>query len=230
MASLSGFLDKFCKVWQAGTDARLSIECHAGQVWVSLYQHILHPHSPPQKHPRRPGPSRLRRRARRVEARAAEKAAAAATAEVAAQTDDNPRTADVAVQATIVPPVNVQPHEGPPAAQVDHVDRHDCAEQAQHCPTAAFHVRDEVFPDRTFQPAVQAEPPQHDVSHQQDIPQVDGLEDTQHVWSCKCCMFMKFFDTEDELQQHHDGPDDRGLPHFLNYEECALCYLWHVWP
>ena len=50
------------------------------------------------------------------------------------------------VQATVVPPVNVQPHEGPPTAQVDHVDRHDCAEQVQQCRTAAFYVRDEIFP------------------------------------------------------------------------------------
>ena len=224
---LNTFLAKFCKVWQAGTDARLLIECHAGQVWVSLHQHILHPPAPPQKHPRRPGPSRLRRRARRAEARAAATAVAASTAEVAVQTDNLPRTAEVAVQAALVP-APVQPHQGPPAAQVDPVDRHDCAEQAQQCPTAAFHVRDAIFPEL----AEQAEPPHHDVPHphpQQNIPQMDGLEDTQHVWSCKCCMFMKLFNTEDELQLHHNGPDDRGLPHFLNYEECAICYPWHVW-
>ena len=87
--------------------------------------------------------------------------------------------------------------------------------QAQYCPTAAFQVQYSVCPDRTFESAAQAESPPHAVSQQhQNIPQVDGMEEAQH----ECCMFKKFFNTE-----------DRGLLHFLDYEECDICYPWHVW-
>ena len=85
---------KFQEFWQAGKDARLNLECHAGQVWLHLQVHLPQP-PPPQRqqcHPPRQGPSRLRRRARRAEARskAAEKAAnQTATADVSQQTDED---------------------------------------------------------------------------------------------------------------------------------------------
>ena len=65
----------FQKFWRTGKNARLNVECHAGKVWASL--HVSVPQSPPSpqqqyRHhlPRRPTPSRLRRRARRAAARA----------------------------------------------------------------------------------------------------------------------------------------------------------------
>ena len=56
---------------QSGQDARLHMECHAGQVWLSFHLHVDPP--PPkqqQQHRRHYGPSRLRRRARRADAHA----------------------------------------------------------------------------------------------------------------------------------------------------------------
>ena len=97
---LSIFIDKFRSVWQAGTDARLFIECHTGQAWVSLHHHILRPPPPLKQPPHQPGPSRLCRRLSRADARAAE--AAVATAEMAVQTNDVPQTSEVAVQAALL--------------------------------------------------------------------------------------------------------------------------------
>ena len=59
----------------------------------------------------------------------------------------------------------------------------------------------------------------------QNIPQVDGgLENVDREWWCYCCEYAKLFDTEELLHQHHDDPE-----HFVTYEECNICYPWHVW-
>ena len=221
---LSIFINKFRSVWQAGTDARLFIECHAGQAWVSLHHHIPRPPPPLKQPPRHPGPSRLHRRRRRADARAAE--AAVATAEMAVQTDDVPQTSEVAVQAALV----VQPNQVPPAEQVDPVPP---------LPVYPFlppphHLHDEVCQDQVYAAAEQVEHRSQQFSS--NIPQLDGLMESQviadqqtHIWSCKCCQYEKFFKTEDELQLHHNTRDDRGLEHFLKYKECNICYPWHVW-
>ena len=97
---------QFQEFWKAGKDARLNLECHAGEVWLQLHVHL--PQPPPHQsyhHPHLPrqGPSRLRRRARRSEARekAAEKAVnPTVTAEVSTQTtEEEIETTDAAVQA-----------------------------------------------------------------------------------------------------------------------------------
>jgi hypothetical protein len=87
-------------------------------------------------------------------------------------------------------------------------------------------------PDR---PAGQAAPPPHHHASP-GIPQLDGsMFDNTHEqaslnvtsygeWSCKCCMYETFFDTEDMLKHHHDENHD-----FIEYEECNLCYTGHVW-
>ena len=81
MTAASELFGRFEELWHAGKNARLNMECYAGQAWLSLHIHL--PHQPPhQPHlQRRQGPSRLRRRARREAARksgsAAVKAAAA---------------------------------------------------------------------------------------------------------------------------------------------------------
>ena len=99
MSEATELFSKFQHIWQAGTDARLSLECHAGQVRLNLQVHLLHP--PQQHHPPRqgPSPSRLRRHAKRAEARAAEKATVntntnskIATANACVQTDYEPFT------------------------------------------------------------------------------------------------------------------------------------------
>ena len=150
---LTNFLAKFRNEWQAGTDARLVIECHAGQAWIHLHQPLGYHPSPPHKHhPRRPGPSRLRRRARRAEARKAESATPketpALTAEVAVQTDVPADTFDAAVKAS---DNAAAPTDLPPAGQAGLG-----AGNAQY----PHHVPDELCPDGEYQsPAVQAAPP-----------------------------------------------------------------------
>ena len=80
----SEIFSKFQHFWRAGTNARLSMECHAGQVWMSLHVHLPSPlpQKQQQHHPRRPGPYRLRRRARRAKAREQ-------TAEKVVESDDS---------------------------------------------------------------------------------------------------------------------------------------------
>ena len=73
------------------------MECHAGQVCLSFHLHVdHHPPKQQQQHRRHYGPSRLRRRARRADARAAANAAMKKhvavevnTAEKAVQTEIN---------------------------------------------------------------------------------------------------------------------------------------------
>ena len=77
MTEVEELLAAFLKFQRSGTNARLSVECHAGKVWATLHVNInnqTHPPPPPwQEHQhhahRRATPSRLRRRARRAAAR-----------------------------------------------------------------------------------------------------------------------------------------------------------------
>ena len=213
---LANFLSKFCKEWQAGTDARLYVECHAGQAWVSLHQPLGHlPPPPPSSSRRPPGPSRLRRSAKRAQARAAASATPVptATAEIAVQTDDAETFAAVA-KAVVIPATVPQPPQAP-ADKAGHQ-----AEQV----LLTHHVPDALCPDGVYQsPAVQVVPPCHDVT-QPAIPQLDGHNDDP-VWSCKCCYYETFFDTEADLKQHHDHVHGD----FLTYEECCICYPWCMW-
>ena len=192
-------------------------------MWINLQVHLLHPPAPEQYHPHpRQGPSRLRRRVRRAEARskAAGKATQKSTVEVSVQTDDDQiKTMDAAVQ------VESQDHVLP--------------NHAPHLPVHPFpppqHLLDEVCHDQLYAAAVQAEHHPQQSHVPPNIPQIDGamlspvVEDETQIWSCKCCSFQRFFKTEDELQQHHNSLDDRGLQHMLRYDECNICYPWHVW-
>ena len=66
------FLGKFREMWRDGLDARLAVECHAGQAWISIHHRLPFPPSfSPQSPNKRPSPSRIRHRARRAHARAA---------------------------------------------------------------------------------------------------------------------------------------------------------------
>ena len=56
------FLSNFKETWQAGKDARLYLECHAGQVWMNLHLRLTLPPPPKHQHQlKKPGPSRLGR-------------------------------------------------------------------------------------------------------------------------------------------------------------------------
>jgi hypothetical protein len=79
---------QFYSLWQAGNDARLNLECHAGKAQIHLQLHLHlqpqphhHPPPPPQQPRLHLGPSQLRRRARRELARATAAEAANPAAE-----------------------------------------------------------------------------------------------------------------------------------------------------
>ena len=228
MADLRTLLDKFQNEWHAGKDARLNFECHAGKVWINLNLCIEHHPPPQQQNPpkRQPGPSRLRRRAKRAAARAAAANAAedeapedeaAAAAEMAVQADTSPPTPthDIAVQAELAQTVHEPPH-GLSAAQAGRPAQ--AAEQAQPWLHA---VLDRFCRDQEFQQAEQA-------SHflpTQTIPQLDGGPVSGNFadqWSCKCCTYETFFESEDQLEEHH-------VAHMVEYLECNICYNGHVW-
>ena len=41
-------------------------------------------------------------------------------------------------------------------------------------------------------------------------------------WICRCCYYAHSFMTEDDLKKHHDTL-------MMEYDECNICYPWHVW-
>ena len=133
MTEIKELLHKFQDLWQAGSDACLNLECHAGQVWMKFQVKLCHPPPPKHRPSSRQGPSRLRRRARRAEERAA-----------AAQLAEEVPTKEVAVQATPTPPHqhHVAVQAAPPPRHQHHV-----AVQAAPPPRHQHHV------------AVQAAPP-----------------------------------------------------------------------
>ena len=75
----------------------------------------------------------------------------------------------------------------------------------------------------------------------QNIPQIDGhvADDVEEqgdgddqdwinpdpisgMWICRCCYYAHSFMTEDDLKTHHDTLT-------MLYDECNVCYPWHVW-
>jgi hypothetical protein len=249
---LFNFVTKFVSLWHLGRDAQLFASTCDGQATVKLHLHLGHCPPAPQHQqpaPRRSGPSRVRRRARR--AAAAVKAAAAPvtpTVEAAVKAvDDSQETAVEAVLPALslighagqadLPPQHVPApqahqvghHPDPAAAQVAPQQLPSLpAEQAQPLP-APSHVRDAFCTDKHYRSAAQAAPPpQYDVRNviHQTIPQLDGFMPPNlpdHEWSCKCCRYETFFHTEDQLEHHHDHA------HMVTYEECNICFTRHVW-
>jgi hypothetical protein len=241
---------EFSNQWLAGLQPQLSLETGPdGQIWVHTRVAagdvptralIVRPHDAaaeaqgrcqageaPQHHrPRRKGPSYQKRLLRRAAARAA-----AATADQAVQTAvETAKPADEAVQPVHPPPQVAAAEAPPPPAQ-------------PHQQNLWSVLRDELCPDTDYSTAVQAVlprpqpyvPPHMSRASIHHIPQLDGGSTLNYqdqdedqgeevVWSCKCCRYEKFFDTEDDLHRHHDGPG-----HMLTYEECNICYPWHVW-
>ena len=88
LTQFQSFVGKFVSLWEQGLDARLNVNCSAGQAWVQLHVGLGDAHGPqqqePQGHVRVPGPARLRRRQRRAEERRkeAENAKEASTGKV----------------------------------------------------------------------------------------------------------------------------------------------------
>ena len=113
-AAMQELFANFQQFWRSGKDAHLSMECHAGQAWLQLRVHLPQPHQ--QQKPRRPGPSRIRRRARRTEARAVAEIAAAThgSAETFSKVVENDEPREKAVQANFLPP--------PQVSQIENVD------------------------------------------------------------------------------------------------------------
>ena len=235
----------FSNQWLAGLQPQLMLETDRdGQIWVSSRvvagdtpthsKLVLRRHAeeaeagarqagdaglrpPLHRRPRRHGPARHRRRLRREAARAA--AAAASTADKAeektADKEENvPSAARAAhspthlTQGQVVAAEALSPVLQPP-------NHHD-----QKCQNFRS-VRDEVCPDGVYDAAEQAG---HHRPQSPNIPQVDGIENADREWWCYCCEYAKLFETEELLHQHHDDPD-----HFVTYEECNICYPWHVW-
>ena len=112
---LQSFVNKFINLWKSWFEAKLNLETQAGQVCVSIQLGLGTLHQPP--YCRQPGPSRLRRRARRAEAHAAQSADQAADLPVAVEVANTdaaveaavpvPPTAEVAVESVPNPPCTV---------------------------------------------------------------------------------------------------------------------------
>ena len=213
---------------------------HDGQIFVTskvsaaANAQILPP-PPPKHHHRQPGPSRLRRRARRAQTREAASASAetaAATAEKGVQTDQSSlQTSEAAVQA-VQPPTNpapLQPHQVVPAAQASPADGQQRAAQAQNWPATSHRLPDAFCPDTVYQSAAaQVAPPHQSIpldGHNQeaapvlpcpsDIPQLDGNALDTRTHECENCHTK--FTTEVQLK-HHDEIFQYGC------EDCNICY------
>jgi hypothetical protein len=239
----------FSNQWLAGLQPRLLRETGPdGQIWVTsqvvagdvpthskliLRRHaeeaedrVNHCQAGEAGHHRRPhrhGPSRQRRLLRREAARAA---AAAETADRAVENAEPAgKTADTAGN---VPPSAekvAQSPNHPPRPQVAAAEAVPPVLQPNHQHDQNFRsVLDELCPDGVYIAAEQAaHPPQP--PQPQNIPQLDGQENVDREWWCYCCRYAKLFQTEELLHQHHDTTPD----HMLTYEECNICYPWHVW-
>ena len=101
VTELDSFVQKFHQLWNAGLNAHLELDAHAGNAWVSL--HLQLGHAPGPLHPRPaptlvPGGARIRRREKRAAARKqAEEAKKAAeqnekTSEIAEKAKDMSKT------------------------------------------------------------------------------------------------------------------------------------------
>ena len=155
-------LTKFNQFCRAGKNARLSLECRDGQVWAYLHVQLPRHHAAPAQHHRRPGPSRLRRRARRAAARknAAEEVAENSDniREVVTQAD-NIQSADAAAQAPTadVSPLFILDRDQPADEEAaGHVVQQQHIEP--QIPEEGVTLAKDVFcPDNEYQTAVQAE-------------------------------------------------------------------------
>ena len=103
---VDSFVKKFYQLWNAGLNAHLDLDTHAGSAWVGLrvqlghapgdfHQHLRHPFPHNRK---QENPSRQRRRARRAAARETE----AAEQAINKETDENAEKADEEIAVEVV--------------------------------------------------------------------------------------------------------------------------------
>ena len=151
---ISSFVIKFMELSHSGREAKLSLSCQGGQINIqlSLETGYQHPSAPLQKPPRRPGPSRLHRRARRAEDRARSAAAvvaASSSALAAVQVaKETPKQVEVAVQVDDNPPATIEaavqagtfPIQKDVAVQVSSTQVHTNAVEAVPQQAAAVHT------------------------------------------------------------------------------------------
>ena len=214
---------EFCQQWFAGLQPCLSLETAPnGEIRVCSkvtatagYVAAPDPRDAQQgdagKPRRQRGPSYHRRLQRRAAAR---KVAAAQ------------QIADEAFQTEVAPDVSALP-----------------VVEAAHADAEPFPIQDELCPDKDY--AIQTQDQQQNLhtQHYTDdtIPQLDGHgsdvienqndEDLDSwinpnpdngLWVCRCCEYAHDFPTEDDLRLHHDTL-------IFEYDECNICYPWHVW-
>ena len=213
---LKYFLDKFHEIWRDGKDARVTVECHAGQAWLSIHHRL--PCPPPSAQPtsgcRRPSPSRLRRRARRAHARAvAAQATSPSASEDAAsveiipseQTDRAVQTEKTKTVDTTMQVDSQEEHQLPPAPTEGIHDQHHhhcqapTAVQAVVSRQAIVNVRNEFY-----------KKPVHSYSSPK-IPQLDG-NISPKLSQCNLC--KKVLETSDDYKWHFETEHGR--------EDCRL--------
>ena len=244
---LKSFVTKFADLWHSGKNACLSLECEAGEATINLQLRLgLHPlqpqdHQGPQHHlARQAGPSRLRRRARRAQARAM--AAAAEQSAAAASTKEADTAAVEAVPTRAEEAVKVVPTEAVAKVGEKKLFADVAVQAVSTVENAAVQVDrpalwllspphatqgDTLPPPHLSLPAVivpDAFCPDQDYQDNPGIPQLDGYTPSNEEWSCKCCMYETFYQTEDELEKHHDTAHS-----FIEYRECNICYNGHMW-
>ena len=243
MTIAADLFQHFQTMWQAGTNARLSLESHAGEVWVNFQVHLKHPPPPPHipppppvhvQQPRRKSPLRMRRRARRAKACAAANVAVSSgvSADAAVQTDT--ASSNHEVLSNHDPDELHQHHHHQAKAPDAKGQQQHQAGQAQQVILHSQHIPDVFCPDSVYQHSASTAlgPPL-----QNDIPQLDGhiTEDDENayeewinsnpatgLWICRCCKYAHNFKTEEDLKKHHDTL-------IFEYDKCNVCYPWHVW-
>ena len=130
----------------------------------------------------------------------------------------------------------------PSPSSIDEQHHHQAAEEVAGLGNAE-RVPDVFCPDKDYQDhhaTTQAVPPP---PLQELLPQLDGHAEEAHepdvyeqhgedewinphpvtgLWICRCCYYAHSFGTEDDLRKHHDMLA-------IEYNECNICYPWHVW-
>ena len=215
-------MHEFCKQWFSGLQPCLSLETAPnGEIRVcsrvvagdAVTTHPLDARHVDAGKASRRGPSYRRRQQRRAASRKAASARKIA--------------ADKAIQVALDLPAAM------PLVTAAHAPEHF---PRQPCPFTT----DELCPDKDYLRSTQSQHLHHQHHLDHAIPQVDGHDDAaeQHqqedeqdwinpnpdtgLWVCRCCTYAHSLPTEDDLKQHHDKL-------IFEYEECNICYPWHVW-
>ena len=215
---LTFYLDKFREVWQTGQDACITIECHAGQAWLSIHQRLPPPPPPHpfKQHRGRPSPSRLRRRARRERERSAAVKATNESESASTTVAQIPPSHDAAVQAEVTAaeqaaspaPEEPQHHQvsqvvaeqathghGHVPRNQDHPDEHEQAEQSLHgSESLEFDIDDSMNFTRSTIPQLDG--------NSSLISQNESRHSTTAQSKYKAC--LKILETKEDFQWHFE--------------------------